>query len=121
MGVRGLILHVLSSWPIGLSIARRMRQRRVPRQGLGTRGIVWVAAGDMGEGRQGPPGVHALGRAWQACRGMPRAPRRPRDGPARSCRAPPGRCGVRKTSSSCDARRAVDAGENGHKRSHVCA
>ena len=25
----------------------------------------------MGEVRHGPPGVHALGRAWPACRGMP--------------------------------------------------
>ena len=26
----------------------------------------------MGEGRHGPPGVQALGRAWPACRGIPR-------------------------------------------------
>ena len=33
LGFRGLILHVLSSWRIGLSIAHRARQRGVPRQG----------------------------------------------------------------------------------------
>ena len=37
----------------------------------------------MGEGRHGPPGVQALGRAWPACRGMPRGAGRPRNGPAR--------------------------------------
>ena len=37
-------------------------------------GLPWGAAGAMGKGRQGPPGVRALGHAWQGCRGAPGGP-----------------------------------------------
>ena len=35
--------------------------------------LPWGAAGAMSEGRRGPPGVRALGRAWQECPAGPRA------------------------------------------------
>ena len=38
----------------------------------------WGAAGAMGEGRQGPPGMRVLGSAWHECRGAPRGPVGPR-------------------------------------------
>jgi len=49
-------------------------------------------ASDMSEGRHGPPGVHALGRAWPACRGTPRGPAGPRNGARPAAPGAPGRC-----------------------------
>ena len=53
-------------------------------------GLPWGAAGAMGKGRQGPPGVRALGHAWQGCRGAPGGPTgRPRALRARGPRGVP--------------------------------